>query len=75
MHVVMIILVYRKRFPQCFDGVGKLKDCQVSLHVDRNAGPVAQTVGRIPFDLGDMVKAIELSPLEKVLGADRPLYE
>ena len=39
-----------------FDGVGKLKDYQVKLHVNPDVPPVAQPVRRTPFSLCDKVK-------------------
>ena len=39
-----------------FDGVGKLKDYQVKLHVNPDVPPVAQPVRRTPFSLHDKVK-------------------
>ena len=39
-----------------FDGVGKLKDYQVKLHVNPDVPPVAQPVRRTPFSLRDNVK-------------------
>ena len=43
------------KFPECFKGVGKLKDCKIKLHVDPNCEPVAQPVRRVPFGLKDKV--------------------
>ena len=39
-----------------FDGVGKLKDYQVKLHVNPDVPSVAQPVRRTPFSLRDKVK-------------------
>ena len=38
-----------KQFPELFQGLGKLKDHQVKLHIDPNVVPVAQKYRRIPF--------------------------
>ena len=43
-------------YKEIFEGVGKLKDYQVKLYVDRNVPPVAQPVRRTPFSLRDKVK-------------------
>ena len=43
-------------YKEVFDGVGKLKDCQVKLHVNPNVPPVAQPVSRTLFSLRDKVK-------------------
>ena len=38
-----------------FSGVGKLKDYQLKLHVNKDIKPVAQPVRRLPFGLRDKV--------------------
>ena len=38
-----------EQFPECFAGVGLLRDLQVSLHIDPSVKPVAQPVRRMPF--------------------------
>ena len=43
-------------YKEIFEGVGKLKDYQVKLHVDPDVPPVAQPVRRTPFSLRDKVK-------------------
>ena len=43
-------------YKEVFDGVGKLKDYQVKLHVNPNVPPVAQPVSRTSFNLRDKVK-------------------
>ena len=54
---------FQRKYPQCFNGVGKLKDFNVSLHINPNVDPVAQSVRRIPFGLRDLAKA-KLDELE-----------
>ena len=44
--------------------IGKLKDYQVTLHIDKNITPVAQRERRIPFALREKVNK-ELEKLEK----------
>ena len=39
----------KARFPQVFQGLGKLKRYQLRLHIDETVRPVAQPVRRIPF--------------------------
>ena len=39
----------KSRYSQCFQGIGKLKGCNIKLHVDLQCEPVAQPVRRIPF--------------------------
>ena len=43
-------------YKEIFEGVGKLKDYQVKLHVNPDVPPVAQPVRRTPFSLRDKVK-------------------
>ena len=45
-----------QRHPQLFDGVGKLKNHQVKLHIDHSVKPVAQAHRRVPFHLQKMVE-------------------
>ncbi|KAK7099608.1 hypothetical protein V1264_003723 [Littorina saxatilis] len=53
-------------FPSLFsDGVGKIKDVKVKLHIDQNIQPVAQQHGRIPFHVRKDVEA-ELERLERL---------
>ena len=40
-----------------FQGVGKLKDFKLHLHVDPNVPPVAQKLRRVPFALCEKVSA------------------
>ena len=52
------------RYPKIFDGIGKLKDFQVKLHIDETVPPVAQNAQRIPFHMRPKVAAA-LEELEK----------
>ena len=40
-----------KDFADIFQGVGKLKDFQLKLHINKNVKPVAQPLRRLPFGL------------------------
>jgi hypothetical protein len=51
-------------FDEVFHGVGKLKDVQVHLHIDKNVKPVVQPTRRIPFALRQKV-AHELERLQQ----------
>ena len=42
-------------FPDVFTGVGKLKDYQLKLHVNKDVKPVAKPVRRLPFGLREKV--------------------
>ena len=57
-----------------FQGLGKLKDFQVHLHVDPQAKPVAQSHRRIPFSLRDKVeqKIKELEDLDVIEEIEGP---
>ena len=43
-------------YKEIFEGVGKLKDYQVKLHMNPDVPPMAQPVRRTPFSLRDKVK-------------------
>ena len=49
---------------ELFNGVGKLKDHKVKLHIDESIPPVAQTHRRIPFHLRKQVEK-KLEEMEK----------
>ena len=54
-----------KRF-KCFQGLGKLRDFQLRLHVDETVKPVAQPPRRVPFGLRAKVE----EQLDQLLAAD-----
>ena len=63
----------KAKYPECFIGVGKLKNVQVKLHIDPNCEPVAQPVRRLPFSYRDKVekalsKLIDEDIIESVQG-------
>ena len=43
-------------YKEIFEGVGKLKDYQVKLHMNPDVPPMVQPVRRTPFSLRDKVK-------------------
>ena len=53
-----------EQYAEVFEGVGKLKDYEVMLHIDESVTPVAQPARRIPFHMRKQVE-IELERLEK----------
>lgn len=55
----------KKLFPECFEGVGKLKGYQVKLHVDDMVQPVVQPLRRPPFSLRSKIEA-KLDELESL---------
>ena len=63
----------RARFPQVFQGLGKLRGYQLKLHIDETVRPVAQPVRRIPFSRREKVtkkldELMKLDVIEKVEG-------
>jgi len=47
----------KDKYPQVFQGVGKLKDRKIKLHIKEDATPVAQPLRRTPFQLTDKVES------------------
>lgn len=47
-----ILYEYKDRF----EGLGKLKDFQLKLHIDKNVQPVAQPARKMPFKMREQVK-------------------
>ena len=54
------------KFPNCFHGLGKVKDVQVELHVVENAKPIAQKVRRLPYKLRNLIE----EEIQRLLTAD-----
>ncbi|XP_014666499.1 PREDICTED: uncharacterized protein K02A2.6-like [Priapulus caudatus] len=52
-------------FRDRFEGIGKIKNVQVTIHIDKGVQPVVQQHRRIPFHLRKKVEA-ELERLEKL---------
>lgn len=50
-------------YPELFDGIGKLKDFQVTLHINPEIQPTCQPHRRVPFHVREKVEA-ELRKLE-----------
>ncbi len=53
-----------EEYKDLFQGIGKLKDLQVKLHIDESVKPAAQPHRRIPFHIRKKVEQ-ELEKLEK----------
>ena len=50
----------KAKYPQVFTGLGKLKNCQLKLHVDESVTPISQAMRRIPFSRkGKVVDKLE----------------
>ena len=63
----------KEKYPEVFTGLGKLKDYQLKLHLDKSVTPVAQAVRRIPYSrrqkVVDKLDELErLDVIEKVSG-------
>ena len=63
----------QRRYPAVFNGVGKLRDYQATIHVDSSVPPVAQRPRRVPFALRSTVRdhlkdLMEKDIIEKVDG-------
>jgi hypothetical protein len=56
----------KQKFLECFQGVGKLKDFELKIHIDPEVRPVAQSPRRIPFGLRKKVE----DKLTELLDAD-----
>ena len=64
---------FRHVFPVLFTGLGKMKDTQITLHIDPSVTPVAQPLRRTPFHFrerveGKLKQLIELDIIEPVAG-------
>lgn len=44
-----------REYPECFQGIGKLKNFKLKLHIDQDVKPVAQVMYRIPYSLREKV--------------------
>ena len=64
----------RRQYLSVFQGVGKLKSKQVTLHIDTSVQPVAQPLRRMPFNLREKVetKIDELLDLDIIERVDGP---
>ncbi|XP_067943281.1 uncharacterized protein [Watersipora subatra] len=55
----------KAKYPECFNGVDKLRDVQVKLHIDPHCDPVAQPVRRLPFSYRRKVEDVLTKLLEE----------
>ena len=64
----------QKKYPQVFNGVGKLKDRTVQLHIDTDVRPIAQPIRKTPFSLRSKVenKIKELVDLDIIKPVEGP---
>ena len=63
-----------EKYSQIFNGVGKLKNFKLKLHIDKDVTPVAQTARRIPFVMRKKVekKLAELETMDIIEKVDEP---
>ena len=54
-----------KRHPALFKGIGKLKDMEVKLHIDKNVRPVTQPYRRVSFHLQKLVDSELMQMMDK----------
>ena len=61
-------------YPECFQGVGKLKDHKLKLYIDKDVKPVAQHMYRVPYTLREKVsdKLDELESLGIIEKVNHP---
>ena len=54
----------RRKFADVFADVGKLKNCQLKLNVDKTVQPIAQPVRRFPFGLREkeIIEEVSYAP-------------
>lgn len=62
-----------QRYPKVFQGIGKLKDQQVKIHINEGVTPVAQPLRRTPFQLKAKVEKkiqelLDLDIIEHAVG-------
>jgi len=55
----------KAKYPSVFQGIGKLKDYQLKLHIDPSVPTVVQKMRRVPFSVKDKVTAKVNELLEK----------
>ena len=63
-----------KKYSQCFEGFGKLKDFQLKIPIDKDVEPVIQEVRRVPFNLREKLsnKLDELEKLDVIEKVNEP---
>ena len=62
------------KYDNSFEGLGKLKDYQLKIHIDENVPPIAQNVRRVPFHVRHQVdeKLDELLNLDVIEPVEGP---
>ena len=47
--------IFRQKCPELFNGVGKLNDYELTIHIDKTVKPIAQPIRRLPFKVREKV--------------------
>ena len=64
---------FQKKYPELSSGIGKLKDYQLKLHIDRKVKPVAQPLRRLPFRIREKVdKKLEELEAKDIIDVSGP---
>lgn len=63
-----------RKYPECFTGLGKLKDFQMKIPLDESVKPVIQPLRRVPYHLREKLegKLQELESLDIIEKVDSP---
>lgn len=65
-----------REYPECFQGIGKLKNFKLKLHIDQDVKPVAQAMYRIPYSLrkkvGEQLDDLESQDIIEKVNAPTP---
>ena len=56
----------KSKYPKCFEGIGKLKDFQLTIPIDKDVKPIAKPMRRVPYNLKDKY----VSKIEQLEQAD-----
>jgi hypothetical protein len=69
-------LELKEKYPECFEGVGKLKDFQLVIPINPDVKPVVQPARRIPYNLRDKLKhkldeLVKMDIIERVDGPSK----
>ena len=64
------------KFPKCFDGLGKLKDYQLHIDIDKHIQPVVQGLRRFSYNLREKLEKkieelVSMDIIEKVEGTSK----
>ena len=64
---------FREQYKEVFTGLGKLKNFQLQILIDKSVKPIAQNMRPVPFSLRDKIeKKLELLEMDIIERADGP---